>query len=184
MFIWGVRPCSFGLLLATLCFGAGGTAHGREKKKDPHTQRIYELVFPAVSLNTEQIPSRPRESAEGEFPHRLVIIHAKVSNVGKQFPCTELDPTLEVKPYNVYRRDVTDPSRWLGFGELLPGQTVEVDYRFTAREGTTPTALIVKARQMNSDRCRQHADWGSMWHAQDQVRIPVDDLPEAPKTGR
>ena len=184
MFITGVRRRWFCLLLTALCFGPSGTPPALAKKKDPHTQRIHELVFTVVSLNTEPLPSRGRESAEGQFPHRLVIIHARVSNVAKQFPCTELEPALEVRPYNVYRRDFSDLSRSLAFGELLPGQTVEVDYRFTARQGTTPAALIVKVRQMKSDRCPQQADWGSMWHAQDQVRIPVDDLPEAPTTGK
>ncbi len=163
--------------LTLLVLGVAGPAQTLAKKKrDPHIQRIYELVFRVVSLKSESPPRR--SSSEAEFPHRLVTIHAVVTNVAKQFPCTELKPFLEVSPYYRYHSEWNEtPS---GFGELLPGQTVEVDYQFFIREGTTPVALVVKVRQSDSERCALHSDWGSMWHAQDEARVPVDDLPEKP----
>jgi hypothetical protein len=165
---------SFQSVLLAVCLAVSGSGDVFAKRKDPHVQRIYELVLTVVSLQGE--PVFNARQSEKEFPHRLVTVHATVTNVAKQFPCTELQPFLEVKPYYLYHLEWDQTS--YGFRELLPGQTMEVDYRFSTRESTTPVALLLRARQTDPERCRRHPDWGSIWHAREEVRVPVDDLPE------
>jgi hypothetical protein len=162
------------LILAVFVLFATNVMGGKKKDKDKYSVRMGELLVTAVSVDDESssVGYAPRSSPA---PHHDVAIHVRVENLAKQFPCTSLEPFLQVEPYDQYHYSWTKSLPPLD--ELLPGQVVEFDYSFSARDGTRPVMLVLKAESIRRQRCTEHADWGSLWHAKAEARLPLDGLP-------
>ncbi len=116
------RRCRPAILVFTLSlnFLLAANLLAREKKKDKHTVRIYELSATVTALHEGTLPECGRR-VDSATPHQVLVIQAKITNGGKQFPCTRLEPFLEVRPYYPYHLDWADSPSLPNLEELLPG---------------------------------------------------------------
>jgi hypothetical protein len=169
------------LVLLLFVIFAPSVLEAKKKDKDRYSVRMYEFLVTVVSVDDES-SSVGYDRSSSATPHHDVAVHVRIKNLSKQFPCTGLSAFLQVEPYNQYHQSWTAGSQPL-LGDLLPGQVVEFDYPSRARDGTRPAMLILKAESSsaslftNDQRCTQHVDWGSVWHARTEARLPLDGLP-------
>jgi|GEM_PF-1750286 len=142
----------------------------KTKPKDTHSVRMGELLVAATSI--EDGPLNRRTGP----PHRAFIVHVRIQNVGKQFPCTSLKAYLVVEPFYEYPASLlSEEQPWIH--ELLPGETAEGRYSFDIRDGVVPKELLLKAEDSRETRCAEYPDWGSIWHYRSEARIPTEGLP-------
>jgi hypothetical protein len=144
----------------------------KSKLKDKHSVRMGELLVTATSIEDEPVNNRSGP------PHRIFVVHVRIQNVGKRFPCTSLNPYLVVEPFYEYPASLLSEEQPLT-DELLPGETAEGQYSFDIRDGVVPKGLSLKAEDSREIRCTElpNWDWGSIWHAQSEARIPIEGLP-------
>jgi hypothetical protein len=137
--------------------------------KDTHSVRMGELRVDATSI--ENGPANRRAGP----PHRIFVVHVRVQNVGKEFPCSSLKAYLVVEPFYEYAAWLLSEGRPSTY-ELLPGETVEGEYSFEIRDGVVPKELLLKAQESREARCVEHPDWGSVWRYRSEARIPIEGL--------
>lgn len=142
----------------------------KTKVKDTHSVRMGDLLVAATSI--EDGPPHGRSGP----PHRTFVVHVRIQNVGKQFPCTSLNAYLAVEPFYEYPAWLLlEGQPWTH--ELLPGETAEGQYSFEIRDGVVPKELLLKAQDSRETRCTEHPDWASTWHYRSEARIPIEGLP-------
>jgi hypothetical protein len=155
--------------------GAGGKPQ-KTKSKDTHSVRMGELLVAATSIE-----DGPSDRKSGP-PHRIFVVHVRIQNVGKRFPCTSLSAYLVVKPFYEYPASLFSEEQ-PSTHELLPGETVEGQYSFDIRDGVVPGELLLKGEDSRETRCTEPPpnpkDWdlGSVWHNRSEARIPIEGLP-------
>jgi hypothetical protein len=141
------------------------------KMKDTHSVRMSELLVTATSVEDE-----PANKSSGP-PHRTFVVHVRVQNVGKRFPCTSLNAYLVVSPLYEYPATLL-PEEQPSTRELLPGETAEGQYSFDIRDGVVPGELLLRAEDSRESRCTEPRPWdlGSVWHYRNEGRIPIEGL--------
>jgi hypothetical protein len=139
------------------------------KLKETYSARISELRISATSAE-----EGPVDATRPGPPHRMLIVHVRIQNISKRFPCTSLTASLRVEPFYEYPALLSQeqPST----DELLPGEAVEGQYSFDIRDGVVPDELVLTARESQETRCTEHPDWGSIWHYRPEARIPMAGL--------
>ena len=160
---------------------AAGPASGRQPrasdKKSRYSVRMGELLITATAVGSKPITGDEPGAEQPLRRHHFFIVHVKVKNVGKRFPCASLDAGLEVNPHYEYPPDAGQTKRLPEVDELLPGEETEGDYIFNVRTGVKPVVLILKSKDLRERRCREHPDWGTLWRSRGTARLPLGGLP-------